>query len=209
MHASVDQLLSLADEAASDAIVVAHVADCAVCRQRLAAIESTRRGLRELAALDPGRDLWFAVQHRLERHAGRRRLAARLGPVAAVASLGTLAILFGWRFADHGRDLGASAPAARVAAGDSVELRLLREQSLSLEQALAGLPARPAVGRATTSLVIDDLEAQVQWIDHRLGLATAAPPPHDGDAAGLWRERVEVMDTLVQLRLVESQRTAL
>jgi hypothetical protein len=50
---------------------------------------------------------------------------------------------------------------------------------------------------------IDSLEAQVQWLDHQLTLAGA-----DGrvpQAQQLWRDRIEVMNSLVQLRYVEAQ----
>jgi hypothetical protein len=50
---------------------------------------------------------------------------------------------------------------------------------------------------------IDALEAQVQWLDHQLSA------PRDGVdaplARELWRDRVELMDSLVQLRYVEAQ----
>jgi hypothetical protein len=54
---------------------------------------------------------------------------------------------------------------------------------------------------------IESLEAQVQWLDHQLSLAGAegrAP-----EAEQLWRDRVEVMNSLVQLRYVEAQQVSL
>jgi hypothetical protein len=62
------------------------------------------------------------------------------------------------------------------------------------------------VERAGTAVPIDALEAQVQWIDHQLSTG-------DGLEAGvterLWRERVDLMNSLVQLRYVDAQRIAL
>ena len=55
---------------------------------------------------------------------------------------------------------------------------------------------------------IDTLQAQVQWVDHQLsvfGATDEAPAVTER----LWRERVEIMNTLVQLRYVEAQRVAL
>ena len=89
---------------------------------------------------------------------------------------------------------------------DSIEE--LRDRSRVLEEVLATLPARPAVERAGTAVPIDTLQAQVQWLDHQLsvsGAAHAAPDMRER----LWRERVEIMNTLVQLRYVEAQRVAL
>jgi hypothetical protein len=64
------------------------------------------------------------------------------------------------------------------------------------------------VERAGTSLPIETLEAQVQWLDHQLSFAgsTGAAAP---EAERLWRDRVEVMNSLLQLRYVEAQHVML
>jgi hypothetical protein len=54
---------------------------------------------------------------------------------------------------------------------------------------------------------IDNLESQVQWLDHQLSTATDAMPAPQAEQ--LWRDRVEVMNSLVQLRYVEAQRPVL
>jgi hypothetical protein len=79
----------------------------------------------------------------------------------------------------------------------------LRARSQALEAVLDALPERPAVARADTSLPIDSLESQVQWLDHQLSVAGAQLPTPQTEA--LWRDRVEVMNSLVQLRYVEAQ----
>ncbi len=79
----------------------------------------------------------------------------------------------------------------------------LRARSQALEVVLAALPERPAVARADTSLPIDSLESQVQWLDHQLSVAGSQLPAPQAEA--LWRDRVEVMNSLVQLRYVEAQ----
>jgi hypothetical protein len=102
-------------------------------------------------------------------------------------------------------------PAGVVAKSRSAErgpVDQLRARSRALEELLAGLPLRPAVERADTSLPIETLEAQVQWLDHQLSL-TGAEEPVAQDAERLWRERVAVMSSLVQLRYVEAQRMVL
>jgi hypothetical protein len=83
----------------------------------------------------------------------------------------------------------------------------LRARSQALEAVLAALPERPAVARADTSLPIDSLESQVQWLDHQLSVAGSQFPAPQAEA--LWRDRVEVMNSLVQLRYVEAQSSVL
>ena len=81
----------------------------------------------------------------------------------------------------------------------------LQSQSAALEDALAVIGNRPAVQRAGTTLPIDTLEAQVQWIDHRI----SAGPDDALETERLWRERVDAMNTLVRLRYVEIQPVAM
>jgi hypothetical protein len=57
-------------------------------------------------------------------------------------------------------------------------------------------------------LPIETLEAQVQWVDHQLSEFEAAPTSA-AEAERLWRDRIEIMNSLVQLRYVEAQRLAL
>ena len=94
----------------------------------------------------------------------------------------------------------ASLPAATAVAE-------LRARSQALEAMLAALPERPAVARGGTAVPIDTLESQVQWLDHQLSTAADAMPAPQAEQ--LWRDRVEVMNSLVQLRYVEAQRPVL
>jgi hypothetical protein len=52
-------------------------------------------------------------------------------------------------------------------------------------------------------LPIDSLESQVQWLDHQLSVAGSRL--RGAQAEALWRDRVEVMNSLVQLRYVVAQ----
>jgi hypothetical protein len=54
---------------------------------------------------------------------------------------------------------------------------------------------------------IESLEAQVQWLDHQLTLAGATRQATETEQ--LWRDRVEAMNSLVQLRYVEAQQVNL
>jgi hypothetical protein len=206
MHARLDELLNLRDGAPVDAALLAHVRDCLECAARLAATSELRERLRALPAAPALRpDGWSALQARLEaRHARRRRLA-RLAPVAAAASLAALGLFAGLRGLERSTPATDGAPAAARAQGPAQPAALadLQARSQALEAVLASLPSRPSVERAATTLPIESLEAQVQWLDHQLTLADA-----DGrspQAEQLWRDRVEVMSSLVQLRYVEAQ----
>jgi hypothetical protein len=79
----------------------------------------------------------------------------------------------------------------------------LRTQSHALEEMLAAIGERRVVERAGTTLPIDTLEAQVQWLDHQISTGEGAIAPRSIEQ--LWRRRVEAMNSLVQLRYVEAQ----
>jgi hypothetical protein len=210
MHARIDHLLSLRDGEPVDLAVRSHVESCTECAQAKAGLETMRRRLAALPAVNAPADGWARVRARID-PAQRPAVPRRGGSVVAIAaSCAMLGVLAGMLLREGGR--GAPELTAQPAAGvlpqtlDSIEE--LRDRSRVLEEVLAALPARPAVERAGTAVPIDTLQAQVQWVDHQLsvsGAAHAAPDLRER----LWRERVEIMNTLVQLRYVEAQRVAL
>lgn len=201
MHARLDQLLSLRDGEPVDSRVASHVADCADCAAALAGASTLRDRLRALppAADEPG-DGWAAVQSRLAARERGLRRRSHLTSLAAAASVATLALLAALRFQETPIRPAAPAQAATTVAE-------LRARSQALEAMLAALPERPAVARGGTAVPIDTLESQVQWLDHQLSTAADAMPAPQAEQ--LWRDRVEVMNSLVQLRYVEAQRPVL
>lgn len=206
MHARLDELLSLRDGAPAEARVRTHVSACDACAAELARLGSLRDRLRALPPV-PGRDAdgWAEVRSRIAATRGRSSVAARIAPFAAAASVVALAMFAALRFA------GPASPAEErlepLLVLDVESLDTLQARSRELEALLAALPQRPAVARGATAVPIESLEAQVQWLDHQLSEAGAAGPA--SEATALWRDRVEVMDSLVQLRYAEAQQVNL
>jgi hypothetical protein len=206
MHARLDELLNLRDGAPVDARVRAHVDACAECAAELARTESLQQGLRALAPVpDAAADGWAEVQSRLAAARAKRSLPARAAPYAAAASVVALALFAALRWTETPAP-EASRPAPLIVL-DTESLDQLRSRSQELEALLAALPERPAVARAGTSVPIESLEAQVQWLDHQLTVAGAAGQASETEQ--LWRDRVEAMNSLVQLRYVEAQQVNL
>lgn len=202
MHARLDELLSLRDGSPVDARVRAHVEECATCLAELARTDALRERLRALPPVhEQVRDGWGEVQSRLATSRAKGRLTARMAPFAAAASVAALAAFAALRWTE------APAPAPvrtePLIVLDAGSLDELRSQSRELEALLAALPERPAVARAGTSVPIESLEAEVQWLDHRLSIAAALGQSRETEQ--LWRDRVEAMSSLVQLRYVEAQ----
>ncbi|MDH4166916.1 MAG: hypothetical protein OEY13_02540 [Gammaproteobacteria bacterium] len=165
--------------------------------------------LRSLPAAEPRRDGWADVQSRL---AARKKLRARrrLGlQLAAAASVAIIAVTATWRVGDvmteHPGSMAIElTPLTAEQALALDRVAQLQTQSHALEEMLSVIGERPVVERAGTSVPIDSLESQVQWIDHQISVGDGEIEP--GSAEQLWRKRVEAMNSLVQLRYVEAQR---
>jgi hypothetical protein len=165
--------------------------------------------LKSLPAAEPRLDGWSEVQARLaaqQSTCARHRLALQL---AAAASVVLIAVTTSLRVADVMTERPGSMAQARTPLTAEQALALdrvaqLQARSQALEAMLSEIGERPVVARAGTSLPIDTLETQVQWIDQQISVGEGEIAP--GSAEQLWRKRVEVMNSLVQLRFVEAQR---
>jgi hypothetical protein len=207
MHVRIDQLLSIRDGEPVEASVRAHVESCRECSDAVQRLRGIRVRLAALPDAESNPAAWQSVQRRLaarERPPRRRAPVARAVAAASIAALALIATLY----RGGGDATRAAGPVAIPPPSTSTAVTSLLDRSLELEQALAAMPSRPAVERAETSIPIDALQARVQWIDHQLSLADAEGAPAV-DAERLWRERVEVMSSLVRLRYVEAQRVTL
>lgn len=92
---------------------------------------------------------------------------------------------------------------------DDVQLRsinALMVQSQVLERDLRRLPASPQVMRASTAATIDDLQRRIAVIDYQLNDPELRMTREQQEA--FWRERVRLMDSLLQLRFAQSQRVS-
>lgn len=91
--------------------------------------------------------------------------------------------------------------------GPGASLSALRVRSAMLERNLRALPAAPRVMRAGTAATIGELEDRIAAIDHALsgpeGTLTAE------ETERYWRERVRLMDSLVQVRYAQARRNSL
>jgi hypothetical protein len=150
--------------------------------------------LAALPEFEPPAGGWEAIQA-LRRQ--RETVESRRWPIAIAA--GVLAAVAGlaWQLQLSGRELaGADSTAAAVFAGDS-----LRVQNARLERLLKALP-EVRVMRGSTAFTISQLEDRLAFVDDRLSSITLEPnaPEH---AERLWRERVELMNSLVRVRYAD------
>jgi hypothetical protein len=129
----------------------------------------------------------------------------KVGLAAAVAAAVTLTVI--GLVANHSDQRSAeSTPTLKVAAPSAEpvtpHLDELVAQSQQLERLLRKLPQRPRVERVSTAAAIDTIEQRIQWLDFQL---SSAPESFSEEQSRLlWRERVELMDSLVKVRYAEA-----
>ena len=177
--------------------------------------ERLRSALRALPETMPPRSVWqrIDVQARAEgliRPAAvsqRLRWAAGSGIAAAVV----LAVLTLPGGGDQPVALTPTESATTVPEyrQSPAELRLrsinaLMVQSQVLERDLRRLPASPRLMQVGTAATIEDLQNRIAAIDYRLDQPGQAMSREQQEL--YWRERVRLMDSLVRLRLAQTQR---
>ena len=83
-------------------------------------------------------------------------------------------------------------------------LSALMVESRQIERNLRALPAQPSVVRASTAATISELQDQIAAIDYLLARPDFGLTPDQQEI--YWRERVRLMNSLLQLRRAQTQR---
>jgi hypothetical protein len=198
-HLSMEQLLELREDGfePGQAGLRAHVETCARCAAELDRLHQRVARLKALPTLRPRRDLWAAVdaRRRAELRARRLRRSAGIGLAAAASLVGFLAfrpMLMPDRASDGGVTEAAIAEA--------------RAQSASLQQALEAYNPDARVINGRVAGVAQVLEDRIAQVDQRLQRAElSAEPGISGDERlDLWRQRVGLMDALVDVHVTRA-----
>ena len=173
--------------------------------------------LRQLPDTMPPRAVWQRIeeQARAEQLFGprvteRTRWFAGAGLAAAVvlAVLNVpLAPVSDGPGIDTTQESGITVPAYADVAANSDDLRglnALMVESRQIERNLRALPAEPSLVRASTAATISELQDQIAGIDYLLNHPDLELTPDQEEI--YWRERVRLMNSLLQLRTAQSQR---
>ncbi|MBA3562783.1 MAG: hypothetical protein H0W33_01985 [Gammaproteobacteria bacterium] len=205
MHARVDELLSLRDGEPVGAEIAPHVAACAACTQEMSRLRGLRRRLRALPAAARPAGTWDAILGRAyPASAGRRR--RQLAVFGTAASI-LVAASTAWILRDVPAEAPAPAgePAARIA-DEAMKPDLVR-RSMALEDALRALDYQPGIVRGSTAGTIAEIEDRIALVDYQLTNATRSQLTHT-QSERLWRQRVDLLGSLVQVRYAQAQQAA-
>ena len=216
MHATTEQLLGLRDGEPVAPAVHDHVEGCDECRRELVRLARVRDELRSLAPVEPEGTLWETVASEAIAPAPGPRFSW-LSAVGIAASF-VVALVLVTRLGGNGEPTPPETPATAMEhtpapattvvevppADDAATLAELQLRSRRLEGLRRAMPERPQIVRASTARTIADLQDQIAFVDLRLNAAGELElTPAQREA--LWRERVYLMQSLIQLEYARLQ----
>jgi hypothetical protein len=197
MHPTLDRLLALRDGEATTE-TSAHVALCPACAAEVERLRGTAAALRALPELRPPVDLWPAVRGAFEARQRRKRLEWIGGAALALAASLTLVVVAprALRQVPGPSPIAGHRPAASAA--DAGEIESLVRRSQRLEATLNQYQPAGRVIDASSASAVAEIEDSIALIDARLSMSSTGRAP-SRDVIGLWRDRVRLMDELVQV----------
>ncbi len=197
-HLSMEALLSLREAGLEpgDAAAREHLDRCPGCRAELERLHQRVARLKALPTLRPARDRWpqVAARVRQQRRARRQRAGGLIG-LAAAASIALGVALGGTR---------GGSPAGEQ------EIRLAMARSQALESALSQFHPEDRVLDGRTAGIAEELEDRIARVDRELELTELLDRrPRDEQLLKLWRERVGLLDALVDVHVTHASNVGL
>ena len=198
-HLSMDTLLSLRERGAEPGQAAAreHLDGCAQCQAELDRLHQRVARLKALPTLRPARDRWPETKARFQ--AERRRRRTRFAGLAGLAAAASVALAL---------SVGElSQPNAMPAD----HLTQVMERSQLLESALNDYNPDGRVLDGGTARIAGELEDRIARLDRELEMAELQPQQQttNEDLLRLWRERVGLLDALVDVRVARASNAGL
>jgi hypothetical protein len=189
-----DALLALREPGAEPGTATAreHLDRCPHCQLELDRLHQRVARLKALPSLRPARDRWpeTAARVRAERRRQRTRLIGFSGLAAAASFALALA----------GPTVVPSSPQL-----STQELQQVMVRSQALESALSEINPEGRVIDGRTAQMAQELEDRIARVDRALEVTELAPEqPNDQDLLNLWRERVGLLDALVDVHVTRA-----
>mgnify|MGYP003406870422 FL=1 len=198
-HLTMEQLVALRDAGSEpgSAASQAHVATCPQCAAELDRLHQRVARLRALPTLRPPRDRFAIVAARVRQD--RRQLYVRRAGIGALALAASLLLVV----------VGGD-QLAPPAASASDQLTAVMAESATLEQALRQIRGSQRVTDAYTTGAAASLEDRIAELDRQLEAAQMDGTANvDVELLPLWRERVGLMDALVDVHVTRAQNVGL
>jgi hypothetical protein len=198
-HLSMETLVGLreAGNEPGDAAAREHLDGCALCRTELERLHQRVARLKALPPLRPSRDRWPAVRERIR--AERRRDRARFAGLAGLAAAASVALAVG--VSTLRQPETEQAPA-------EIEQAMVR--SRVLESALDRIDPESRVLDGRTAGIAQELEDRIARLDRELEMVELMErQSRDAELLKLWRERVGLLDALVDVHVTRASHVGL
>ena len=168
-------------------------------------------GLRELPDTTPPRAVWQRIEAQARAEGlfrGRYFEAAKWLSGSGIAAAVVLAVLNvpATQVGENSDAVFSPTPDAPVVDNTPANLNALMVQSQQIERDLRALPVSPSLVRASTAATIAELEDRIAAIDYRLNHPEMRMSAIEAEI--YWRERVRLMNSLLNLRRAQAQRMA-
>ena len=201
MHASIEQLIGLRDEELVAVEVQQHVRSCGQCAAALNGLLAARERLTALSDPLPPADAWQRIAAASDRSLRHRRWlpAAGFGLAASAVAVALLVNL-------HVKPAPTSSEVAAVTPSGSqpADVKQLMAQSRYLERAVLKLdgPADNMAVSADTASTVAALEDRIALVDYEINSA-AGVPNDDPHMVQLWKQRVDLLQSLAAVRYAQ------
>lgn len=197
-HLTMDVLVSLREPGNEPGQAAAreHLNQCPHCQAELQRLHQRVARLKALPTLRPARDRWPETRARY--HAERRRRRTRTAGLAGLAAAASVAL--GIAVGDLSRPNEITAE----------QITQVMERSQVLESALSEFNPEGRVLDGRTARIAGELEDRIARLDRELELTELQPQQGaDQDLLKLWRERVGLLDALVDVHVTRASNAGL
>jgi hypothetical protein len=178
-----------------------HLNGCPYCQAELERLHQRVARLKALPALRPGRDRWPETRARFD--AERRRRRTRLFSLTGLATAASLAAVLSL---GNVRNDNISRPQEMT----SEQLSQVMERSQVLESALDDYNPDGRVLDGRTARIAGELEDRIARLDQQLEMTELQrQQASDQDLLRLWRERVGLLDALVDVHVTRASNAGL
>jgi negative regulator of sigma E activity len=198
-HLSIDSLVALREPGTEpgDAAAREHLRDCPRCQAELERLHQRVARLKALPSLRPARDHWPIVELRFRAERRQRRL--RIGGLAGLAAAASVAIAVA---------LGIPSHSGTLTETNQIEEAMQRSQAL--ETALNAYDPERRVLDGHTAGIAQELEDRIAQVDRELEMAELLErQARDAELLKLWRERVGLLDALVDVHVTRASKVGL
>jgi len=197
-HLTMEALLSLREAGLEPGAASAreHLDGCPACQAELDRLHQRVARIKALPALRPGRDQWpqTAARLRVARRARRQRVASLIG-LAAAASIAAAVLV---------------APRGDAAGAGEQEIQAVMARSQALESALSQYHPEERMLDGRTAGIAQELEDRIAHVDRELEMADLLEhQSRNEQVLKLWRERVGLLDALVDVHVTRASNVGL